>query len=301
MVVWVNQPLTRSRRIRRIVLRVVVVLVVLDQLLCWTLATRPAGAIGRLIQLTGRGSPPYYELKPNMNEQYESWGKGNVSAIHVNSLGFRGKERTVDKGVGVRRVVIGGDSITFGIGVDDAESFPAQLEDLAKASGQSNVEVWNAGVPGYAMLDHLGDLQRRLLGLKPDLVILQLSRNDSAVPMPLSDLFLKLIRFSGWARVWMIYRFNFVEDEGAFMSAFERYVGACEQAGVKLIVAYEGIPNASRAKVLETLKNKGITAVEIGGDAYPKLPDDPHYNVEGNKNVALRLWGEVERELNLTK
>ncbi|MBK8254235.1 MAG: SGNH/GDSL hydrolase family protein [Polyangiaceae bacterium] len=296
-----NQPLDRSKRIRRIVLRAVLVLVLLDQLLCWTLATRPAGAIGRFIRVTGRETPPYYELKPQLEEHYESWGKGNVSSVRVNPLGFRGKEHEVNKGVGVKRVVIAGDSIAFGIGVDDGQSFPAKLEDLARETGQSNVEVWNAGVPGYAMLDLLGDLERRLLGLKPDLVILQLSRNDSAVPMPLSDFFLKLIRFSGWARVWMIYRFNFVEDEAAFINAFERYVEACEKAGVKLIVAYEGIPNASRTKVLETLKNKGITAVEIGGDAYPKLPDDPHYNVEGNKNVAVRLWGEVERELTLTK
>jgi hypothetical protein len=45
--------------------------------------------------------------------------------------------------------------------------------------------------------------------------------------------------------------------------------------------------------VAELSREHGIPLVEIGGEAFPKLPDDPHYNPEGNRRVAARLLPEV--------
>jgi hypothetical protein len=42
-----------------------------------------------------------------------------------------------------------GDSVTFGYGVDQTQSFPAELERLLNQSGK--YEVINAGVPGYSL------------------------------------------------------------------------------------------------------------------------------------------------------
>ncbi len=270
-------------------------LVALDQLLLWTCATRPAGSIRDLIQLTGDSAPPYFELRPGLDATYSSWGRGVPTRVHTNALGFRDPdpERSPEHQAGIRRVIVTGDSITFGIGVDDEESYPRHLQARLAETGAKDIEVWNAGVPGYAMADHLGLLRKRLLPLKPDVVLLQLSRNDNALPMPLSSTFLESLRYSGLARAWMIVRFNFVEDPALFGSSFAAYVEECRRAGVKLVLLHEGLPEENRADVFRLAGDHGITLVEIGGDAYPKLPDDPHYDPEGNRRVAARLVPEV--------
>jgi hypothetical protein len=174
-----------------------------------------------------------------------------------------------------------GDSITFGIGVDDDDAYPQQLERVLHERGARDVEVWNAGVPGYAMADLLGFLRRRLLPLEPDVIVLQLSKNDSAVPMPLSPAFMAALGWSGLARAYMIVRFNFVRDARLFEQSFEAFVRECEAAGVRLVVATEGVPPESQPLVERLSRQLGFSVVEIGGDAYPKLPDDPHYDRRG--------------------
>jgi lysophospholipase L1-like esterase len=160
--------------------------------------------------------------------------------------------------------------------------------------GVRDVEVWNAGVPGYAMADLLGFLRRRLLPLEPHVIVLQLSKNDSAVPMPLSPAFMAALGWSGLARAYMIVRFNFVRDARLFEQSFEAFVRECEAAGVRLVVATEGVPPESRPLVERLSRQLGFSLVEIGGDAYPKLPDDPHFDVVGNRRVAERLAPEIE-------
>ena len=272
-------------------------LVALDQLLLWTCATRPAGNIRDLIQLTSDSAPPYFELRPGLRTTYSSWGRGVPTRVHTNALGFRDPERPAERRDGIRRVFVTGDSITFGIGVDDEDAYPSQLQRRLTESGAADIEVWNAGVPGYAMADLLGLLRKRLLPLKPDLVLLQLSRNDNAVPMPLSPWFLELVRYSGLARAWMIVRFNFVEDPALFAESFAGYLDECERAGVRLAIVHEGLPEENRAEIFRLAADRSIPLIEIGGDAYPKLPDDPHYNPEGNCRVAARLAPEVLRAL----
>lgn len=282
---------------RRRILLAVLALIALDQLLLWTFVTRPVNSLRDLIELTGRAEPPYFQLRPGLDTTYSSWRRGDVSHVHTSPEGFRDPARDEPKKVGGRRVVVTGDSITFGIGVNDDEAFPRQMEALLREQGLSDIEVRNMGVPGYAMADHLGLLRAKILPLRPDVVVLQLSRNDSAVPMPLSPTFMEALRFSGFARAWMIVRFNFVRDVALFDRSFDAYVDECASAGVRLVVAREGVPEESEERVARLARDKGFPLVEIGGDAYPKLPDDPHYSAEGNRRVAARLVPEVRTAL----
>lgn len=283
-------PLTRTRR--RLLLALVTFLA-LDQVLLWTFVTRPVSSIRMLIELTGDAAPPYYQLRPGLTTTYSSWRRGDVTHVHVNALGFRDGERTALRPAGMRRVVVTGDSITFGIGVNDEDAFPQQLQRQLLESGTRDVEVWNAGVPGYAMADHLGLLKKRILPLHPDAVVLQLGRNDVAVPMPLSPGFLSLLRFSGFARVWMAVRFNFFEDAALFSASFRAYVEECRRAGVHLLVFHEGLPRDNEAEVIQVTHANAVPLLDTGRDEYPKLPDDPHYSPEGNRRVAARLLPEV--------
>ncbi len=74
-------------------------------------------------------------------------------------------------------VLVLGDSLAAGLGVERHEAFPALLEEKAKAAGHSGVEVVNAGVSGDTSA---GGLRRLpwLLNREIDILILELGAND---------------------------------------------------------------------------------------------------------------------------
>jgi lysophospholipase L1-like esterase len=99
----------------------------------------------------------------------------------TNRHGFRGREYAARKPAGVFRVVIVGDSVTMGSGVEEDEAYPALLEPAlnAEAAGKAaRYEVLNLGVPGA----HLGFVVTRLEGLglrfDPDLIVYGWTVND---------------------------------------------------------------------------------------------------------------------------
>lgn len=99
---------------------------------------------------------------------------------HVNSSGFRGRHVDVDKPDGVLRVMVVGGSTVFDSTVDgDDQAWPARLEHhLGCLVSGRKVEVINAGVPGYVMLDNLIRLQSELYEFKPDILVLYQAHND---------------------------------------------------------------------------------------------------------------------------
>lgn len=80
---------------------------------------------------------------------------------------------------GATRILCLGDSYTFGYGVDDAQTYPAQLESLlARAYPEAGVAVLNAGVPRYGLDDAISFFRRKGPAIKPSLVIFQFFLND---------------------------------------------------------------------------------------------------------------------------
>ncbi len=72
-------------------------------------------------------------------------------------------------------VVCLGDSCTFGLGVEDGETFPAQL------GASTGLEVLNAGVPGYSAYQGRHLLEERAGSWRPKAVVIQFGWNDAAV------------------------------------------------------------------------------------------------------------------------
>ena len=101
---------------------------------------------------------------------------------HVNTVGLRGPEITVEKPPGTRRVLMLGDSFTMGKGVAEDETFSAIVEkilqDASTACGGPRIEVLNGGVDSYAPVLSLLQLKRDLAPLSPDLVVLNLDNSD---------------------------------------------------------------------------------------------------------------------------
>jgi lysophospholipase L1-like esterase len=115
---------------------------------------------------------PYLGYYPTPN-----YRKGLTSH---NSLGYRNNEFPLKKPDGVYRIAVLGGSSTYDVAIEDnAATFTAQLEkQLREQYGYKNVQVINAGVPGYNSWEMLVNLEFRVLDLDPDLVITYEGTND---------------------------------------------------------------------------------------------------------------------------
>jgi len=98
----------------------------------------------------------------------------------ANAAGLRGRELTPPR-EGVLRVLALGDSCTFGFAATEDEAWPARLEVLLRAGLGRDVEVFNAGVPGYSSFQGLGAAERWMSQVSPDVVLLCFGWNDSSI------------------------------------------------------------------------------------------------------------------------
>lgn len=100
--------------------------------------------------------------------------------VRINSLGLRDDE-IQDRSQFDFRIVIIGDSMTFGHGVQMQEAFPNVLEALYRERDEDRrVDVVNAGVKGYGTDQYYALFQKRLRRLRPDLLIVAFYQNDLA-------------------------------------------------------------------------------------------------------------------------
>lgn len=94
-----------------------------------------------------------------------------------NSLGWRGSREYQEAKQTDYRVLFLGDSFTYGLGVNDDQTFAAQVEeDLTKA--RLSVEVMNAGCPGKGTDYELKCFQTVGRRFHPDLTVLCFFSND---------------------------------------------------------------------------------------------------------------------------
>jgi lysophospholipase L1-like esterase len=106
--------------------------------------------------------------------------------VRVGSLGLRGPE-VAEPSPGSRRVLVLGDSVAFGWGLEEAESFPARLAQALGRLG-TPAEVLNAGVPGYSLPSSVALYRELAPALAPHAVLLALSLNDFTPTPGLSPL-----------------------------------------------------------------------------------------------------------------
>ena len=117
--------------------------------------------------------PIGYRNQPNLTGHFFG------TTVSINSIGLRDQEVSA-KSSHEFRILVMGDSIPFGIGVQAEDSFPAQLERLLQQEPtiQKHIQTLNLGVPSYNTEQELTQLKQIGIGLKPDLVALLFSAND---------------------------------------------------------------------------------------------------------------------------
>jgi len=129
-----------------------------------------------------------------------------------------------------------GDSVMFGWGVSESDSFPRQLERMLREGDPPiQAEVINLAVPGYNTAMEVALLERVGLGYRPDIVLLQFYENDLELPNFISER-----------------PPNFLDPTRSFL--FE-YLLAAWVSGTDPLAATPGIARISRALRVASKRN----------------------------------------------
>jgi len=112
-------------------------------------------------------------LKPGFQGEFQG------QRVSINRLGLRGAEVPAVRDPRTPRIVCFGESVTFGYGVADTETYPERLQAALAAAGV-DAQVLNAGVTGFTSHQVRALAARILPELRPDVVTLAIGWNDSS-------------------------------------------------------------------------------------------------------------------------
>jgi len=103
---------------------------------------------------------------------------GNI-LVKTDEYGFRfngslHRRKKEDK----KRVFFLGDSVTWGVGVNQEDSFSGYVTTLLDKPTTKNVEIFNGGVVGYSTFQEYLYLKNYISGFDPDIVVINLCYND---------------------------------------------------------------------------------------------------------------------------
>ena len=119
-----------------------------------------------------------YRNKANLRDY--AWG---YIPVVTNHLGFRGPEVSAEKLPGMYRIVGLGDSVAWGAGIRDEDTYLRVLEREMQSTTPHpsgfRFEGVNTAVVGYSTYQELVTLQRYGLPLCPDMVIIGYVTNDA--------------------------------------------------------------------------------------------------------------------------
>lgn len=102
--------------------------------------------------------------------------------VKLNSKGFRDREHSVKKDAGVSRMLVLGDSYTYGYGIRNIENvYTNLLGKMMNRRGDRRWEIINTGVPGAGTEQEVG-IFRDYLKYSPDVVLVGFHLNDVEGP-----------------------------------------------------------------------------------------------------------------------
>lgn len=119
----------------------------------------------------------YASNKPNSSGWADSLGVPPFK-VNINEKGFRDNSFTEEKPEDTIRIMIFGDSITFGRGVNQSDTYPKVVEKKLNNYFKQDIQVINAGVSGYGMKDQYLLLKNKGVKYEPDIVVITINNND---------------------------------------------------------------------------------------------------------------------------
>lgn len=120
----------------------------------------------------GVADPVFHHILQSNMTRVDDGGDFRI-IYHINKEGFRGKSYPVDKPPKTYRIVILGDSFTFGSGVSDGQTFSDYLENILNENFKDrNYEVINCGIGSYSPILEYLLLKNKAIEYSPALVML---------------------------------------------------------------------------------------------------------------------------------
>jgi lysophospholipase L1-like esterase len=118
----------------------------------------------------------FWRIRPNQTIKGEFFVDG---VYKINSRGYRDYEFSENKDPNKKRIIVMGNSCTFGWMVDLEDTYPKRLEKLLNQYlPEPKFEVINAGMTGYSTYQGLRLLKREILKFHPDIIIISYGWND---------------------------------------------------------------------------------------------------------------------------
>ena len=124
---------------------------------------------GKVLSQRVKGVPTLVPDRPHDHDEIQSnrshgFQRKRRFSVNTNTTGLRGKEFVVP--ASDYRIIAVGDSVTFGWGVDDDQTYPVLLEK------ELGIEVINAGIPGLSPVEAMNWTQQNAKLLDGDLVVM---------------------------------------------------------------------------------------------------------------------------------
>jgi len=117
----------------------------------------------------------YHDSLPKNDFTTTTWGH----PVQINRLGFREKEFVRPKPRGTYRIMVLGDSLTWGAGLAEEERYSNLMErELRKRFPSRRMEVLNFGMRGGPTVAERDLLARNAHDVEPDLVVVGFCVND---------------------------------------------------------------------------------------------------------------------------
>jgi lysophospholipase L1-like esterase len=251
--------------------------------------------------------------------------------VVINSQGLRDREFPPAPPPGRTRILMLGDSLTFGWGVEGNQTYSKVLEAMLQKSGR-DVEVINTGVGNYNTEMEVAYFLERGAKFKPQYVVLNyfindaeptprdhsnfLSRNSRAFVYFASrvDMALRLANTSE-KKDWKSYYAGLYEGDegiGRVAAAIERLAAYCRQNGIKLYLANQpelrdpanyAFPQVDRMIERIAMANhiKYIPMLPAVAGLKPETlwvtPPDPHPSPVAHEAFAKALYKVFDAEL----
>lgn len=266
-----------------------------------------------------------WKLRPGFSGVYPTYG---TTIFSVNGAGCRGRDirrRPPDGGL---RILVTGDSFTFGVKLRDRETFCNLVEERFRKDGVA-CEVVNAGVPGYSSFQALHQLRRLVPGLRPHIVVASFLLNDmrdspacdkNLVPSsaPAQELLALLHRMSCYLALRELISQRRSAEPSPPHSVPRVSLEDCRRnyrAMVEVVTArgakvcFLNMPNAAvserheryRMAFLDAAREKGAPSLDLCGEWRRQMSEKEkdtifyraglrHLNGEGHRRVAARLF-----------
>ena len=249
--------------------------------------------------------------------------------VSINSHGLRDREYSEAKPSNVFRVMMLGDSTTFGWGVREEDTAAKFLERKLNAHlppGFDKVEVINAGVGNYDTVQEVTYYETRGKAFHPDLVVLVFFINDPE-PVPVegkgflidrsyliafvTNRFDGVLRHMGMRPYWKQYYSSLYNDDKPGFQACKKALASLAEAtranGAKALVAIlpelhqindDSYPfKAAHAKIKDVLAAENVPVVELLDGLKDHGPEDTlwvtrqddHPNAKANDLISSQL------------